>query len=99
MAVAKHGGNMIGRTQYQKVSVPLEGVTSSQGVSPNDSSIQDSEDKPIPRSLGVANAQDGFENAQSDNSLEKIGLGTKSIVDPIVIQAKNGCGKNSSELA
>ena len=50
---------------------------------PNESSIQDSEDRPAPKLFGVADAQDSFENVQENNLLQQISLGTKSIVDPI----------------
>lgn len=74
---------MIGRIQNKNVSVPMEETASSPAVMPNESSIQDSEDRPAPRLLGVADVQDSFENVQKNNLLQQIGLGSKSIIDPI----------------
>ena len=89
---------MIGRIQDKNVSVPLGETASSHGVSPNDSTIQDSEDRPAPRLLGVANVQDGFEQVNQDDLFEKIGLGTKSIVDPIGYPGEEWLWQNSEEL-
>lgn len=74
---------MIGKIQDKNFSVPLEETASSQIVSLSDRSIQDSEDKPIPKSLGVAKVQDGFEEVQENGLLQQIGLGSKSVYDPI----------------
>ena len=75
---------MIGRIQNKNVSVPVEETFPTETIFPNDHSFVQDPDYGTPRSsLGVANVQDGFEKVNQDDQLQQIGLGTKSIIDPI----------------
>ena len=72
---------MIGRIPNQNVSVPLNESSSSNGVNPQgENFIQDSEDRPAPK-LGVANVQDGFEKAEQDDQLKRLGINEKAVGD------------------
>ena len=83
---------MIGRIPDNKVSIPVEQVNVAKE---EDRSIEDPDFK---KSLGVANVEDSFEQTQQNNLFEKLGLGTKSIVDPIGYPGEEWLWVNSEVL-
>jgi hypothetical protein len=90
---------MIGKIQDKSAFTPMAEAFPTETIRPADgASVQPAQNRTTNSSFGVANAQDGFENAQSNNSLEKIGLGTKSVIDPLGYPGEEWLWQNTEEI-
>jgi hypothetical protein len=91
--------NVIGKIQDKNAFTTMEEAFPTETIRPGDrNSVQPAQNRTPNSSLGVANAQDGFENAQSNDSLEKIGLGAKSVVDPLGYPGEEWLWQNTEEV-